>query len=89
MVNQHGIEVNPKKIKILLNMRSPSKPKEVQSLKGRLVALIQFISKVIEKCLSFFKFLREEKGSNRTRDVMRLPSAKEAFWTSSLLSKPK
>lgn len=29
IVNQHGIEENPKKVKALLNMRSPSKPKAV------------------------------------------------------------
>ena len=28
MVNQHGIETNPKKIKALLEMNSPKKPKK-------------------------------------------------------------
>ena len=32
MVTQKGIEVNPKKIQALVNMKSPTKPKEVQSL---------------------------------------------------------
>ena len=32
MVNQQGIEANPKKIQVLLNMKSPIKSKEVQSL---------------------------------------------------------
>lgn len=45
MVNQHGIEAKPDKIKTLLNMRSPSKPKEVQRLTSRLAALNRFISK--------------------------------------------
>ena len=34
MVNQRGIEANPKKIKALLEMSSPKKPKEVMSLAG-------------------------------------------------------
>lgn len=43
MVNQHWIEANPDKIKALLNMRSPSKPKEVQSLTSQLFVLSRFI----------------------------------------------
>ncbi|XP_022886895.1 uncharacterized protein LOC111402791 [Olea europaea var. sylvestris] len=37
MVNQREIEANPEKINALLEMRSPQKPKEVQSLMGRVV----------------------------------------------------
>ena len=44
MVNQHGIEANPEKIKALLEMSSPKKPKEVMSLIGKMVALIRFVS---------------------------------------------
>lgn len=35
MVNQHKIKANPNKIKALLSMRSPNKPKEVKSLIGQ------------------------------------------------------
>lgn len=38
MVNQRGMKANLDKIKALLGMRSPCKPKEVQSLMGHLVA---------------------------------------------------
>lgn len=58
IVNQGGIEVNPEKIKALIEMRSPQKPKEVQRLTGKSTALNRFISKAIEKCLSFFKILK-------------------------------
>ena len=34
MVTQRGIEVNSEKIQALINMKSPTKPKEVQSLAG-------------------------------------------------------
>ena len=61
MVNQGGIEANPEKIQALLNMRSPSKTKEVQSLTGRVVALNRFISKATDKCLPFFKPLKGNK----------------------------
>lgn len=61
MVNQRGIEANPKKIQALLDMTSPSKPKEVQSLTGRVAALSRFILKVTDRCLPFFEVLNGAK----------------------------
>ncbi|XP_022858883.1 uncharacterized protein LOC111379689 [Olea europaea var. sylvestris] len=58
MVNQREIEANPDKIRALLNMRSPLKPKEVQNLTGRLVALSRFIS----KCEAALQGLKEHLG---------------------------
>ena len=62
MVNHRGIEANPKKIQALIDMWSPSKTKEVQSLTGRVAALSRFISRATDKCLPFFDSL---KGSKR------------------------
>ena len=42
MVNHRGIEANPEKIQALIDMRSPSKMKEVQSLTGRVTAFNKF-----------------------------------------------
>ena len=39
MVNQCGIEANPKKINALLEMSSPKKPKVVMSLASRVATL--------------------------------------------------
>ena len=39
MVNKHGIEANPEKIKALLEISLPKKPKKVISLTGRVAAL--------------------------------------------------
>ena len=39
MVNQHGIKANLEKIKALLEMSSPKKPKEIMSLLGRVATL--------------------------------------------------
>ena len=61
MVNQQGIKANPEKIQALLDMRSPSKTKEVQSLIGRVAALNRFISKATDKCLPFFESLKGNK----------------------------
>ena len=67
MVNQRGIKANLEKIQALLdmrsllNMRSPSKTKEVQSLIGRVAALNRFISKATDKCLPFVESLKGNK----------------------------
>ena len=58
MVSQRGIELNPKKVKAILDMVSPKIVKEVQRLMGRVVALNRFVSKAINKCLPFFKVLK-------------------------------
>ena len=61
MVNHRGIEANPEKIQALIDMRSPSKMKEVQSLTGRVAALNRFISRATDKCLPFFDSLKGNK----------------------------
>ena len=59
MVSQRGIEVNPDKIKAVLEMTPPRTIKEVQSLTGRVAALNCFVSRATDKCLPFFKTLRK------------------------------
>ena len=56
-----GLEANPEKIRTLLEMQSPRKPKEVQSLEGRVTALSQFVSRATNKCLPFFDALKGGK----------------------------
>ena len=61
MVNHRGIKANPKKIQSLIDIWSPSKTKEVQSLTGRVAALSKFISRATDKCLPFFDSLKGNK----------------------------
>ena len=61
MVNQRGIEANPKKISTLLEMSSPRKPKEVMSLADRVVALSRFVSPTTDRCAPFFDVLKGSK----------------------------
>ncbi|KAL0403949.1 UNVERIFIED_CONTAM: Retrovirus-related Pol polyprotein from transposon [Sesamum radiatum] len=61
MVTQRGIEVNPLKIKAIIDMKTPTCLNEVQRLTGRIAALSRFISKSAEKSLPFFKTLRKAK----------------------------
>ena len=61
MINHRGIEANLEKIQAFIDMQSPSKMKEVQSLTGRVVALSRFILRAIDKCLPFFDSLKGNK----------------------------
>ena len=59
MVSQRGIEANSKKVKAILDMTSLRSVKEVQRLMGRVAALNRFISRATDKCLPFFKTLKQ------------------------------
>nr|XP_023929841.1 uncharacterized protein LOC112041170 [Quercus suber] len=59
MVSRRGIEVNPEKVQAIINMASPKTVKEVQKLIGRIAALNRFVSRATDKCLPFFKTLRQ------------------------------
>ena len=59
IVNHRGIEANPDKIKVMLDMPSPSGIKEVQRLTGRIVALSRFVSRASDKCQPFFQVLKK------------------------------
>ena len=59
MVSQRGIEVNPEKIRAIMEMTLPTSIKEVQSLNGKVAALNRFISRVTDKCLPFFYTLKK------------------------------
>ena len=59
MVSQRGIEANPEKVQAILNMTSPKTVKEVQKLIGRIAALNRFVFKATDKCLPFFKTLKQ------------------------------
>ena len=61
MVNHRGIEANHTKIQALLDIESPCKFKEVQSLIGCFAALNRFISRATDKCQPFFHALRKGK----------------------------
>jgi hypothetical protein len=52
-----GIEANPEKIRTIKAMRPPTGIKDVQKLAGSLAVLSQFISKLAERALPFFKLL--------------------------------
>ena len=59
MVSQRGIEVNPEKVRAIMESEPMRTVKKVQSLNGKIVALNRFVSKVTDKCLPFFHTLRK------------------------------
>ena len=59
IVNNRGIEANPEKIKVVIDMPLLSNIKEVQRLTGRIAALSRFVSKANDKCQPFFQVLKK------------------------------
>ena len=58
-MSQRGIEANPEKVQAIREMTSPKNVKEVQKLARRIAALNKFVFKATDKCLPFFKTLKQ------------------------------
>ena len=71
IVSQRGIEANPDKVKVIIKVKSPKIVKEVQSLIGKVVALIRFISRAMDKCMPSFKVLK--KAFRWTDEIKGVP----------------
>ncbi|XP_043705563.1 uncharacterized protein LOC122655434 [Telopea speciosissima] len=67
MVSRRGIEANPSKIKAILEMHRPRRVKELQELMGRIAALGRFISTLGDRCLPFFKALKNRAKERKTK----------------------
>ena len=59
IVNNRGIEANPNKIKVVLDMLPRSTIKDVQRLTGRIAALSCFVFRASDKCRPFFQVLKK------------------------------
>lgn len=59
MVSHRGIEVNPEKVRAIMELELPKTIKDMQKLNGKIAALNKFVSKVTDKCLPFFRTLRK------------------------------
>ena len=59
MVSQRGIEVNPEKVRAIMELAPPKTVKEVQSLNGKTASLNRFVSRATDKCLPFFRTLKK------------------------------
>ena len=59
IVNSRGIEANPDKIKVVLDMQPPLNTQEIQLLTGRIAALSRLVSRSSDKCQPFFQVLKK------------------------------
>ena len=59
VANNRGIEANPNKIKVVLDMLPPSNVKDIQRLTERIAALSHFVSRTSDKCRPFFQVLKK------------------------------
>ena len=59
IINSRGIEANPYKIKVVLDMQLPSNTKEIQLLVRRIATLSCFVSRSNDKCQPFFQVLKK------------------------------
>ena len=90
IVNACGIEANPDKIQALIDMPSPRKHKDIQSLTGRMAALSRFISKSTDRCLPFFNLLRGGKKFEWTEECeLAFQELKKHLAEPPILSKPE
>ena len=55
------IEINPSKIKAILDMPSPKSEKEIRGFLGQLQYISQFITKLTSTCEPIFKLLRKNE----------------------------
>jgi hypothetical protein len=59
IVSHRGIEVNPEKIKAILDISRPNDLKDVHRLTGCVVAVSRFISRLGEKALPLYKLMKK------------------------------
>ncbi|GKV18246.1 hypothetical protein SLEP1_g28653 [Rubroshorea leprosula] len=89
VVSKKGIEVNLEKVQAVRQMEPPKTVKDVQRLTGRVAALHRFIARSAEKCLHFFKALREPKNFPWTAECQKaFDELKQYLASAPLLSKP-
>nr|XP_009388298.1 PREDICTED: uncharacterized protein LOC103975116 [Musa acuminata subsp. malaccensis] len=68
IVHERGIDTNPEKVQAIINMQSPRTIKDLQQLNGRLVALSRFLARSGDRCLPFFKALKNPKNFQWTSE---------------------
>ncbi|XP_034690516.1 uncharacterized protein LOC117918102 [Vitis riparia] len=61
MVSERGIEVDPDKIKVILNMPAPKTEKEIKGFLGKLQYISRFIARLTDICEPIFRLLRKNQ----------------------------
>ena len=61
MVNERGIEVDPNKIRLILNMLMPRIEKDIRGFLGILQYISRFIVRLTDICEPIFRLLRKSQ----------------------------
>ena len=59
IVSHRGIEVNPEKIKAILNISRPTCMKDIQWIMGYVAAVSRFVSRLGEKAMPLYRLLKK------------------------------
>ncbi|RVW37750.1 Retrovirus-related Pol polyprotein from transposon 17.6 [Vitis vinifera] len=61
IVSEHGIEVDPEKIRAILDMPAPRTEREIKGFLGRLQYINRFIVRLTDICEPIFRLLRKNQ----------------------------
>ena len=71
IVSKRGIKVDPKKIRVILEMSAPRTEKEIKGFLGRLQYISRFITKLTNICEPIFHLLRKNQPTIWNDDCQR------------------
>ncbi|XP_050125699.1 uncharacterized protein LOC126602934 [Malus sylvestris] len=90
LVTQRGIEAHPKQMQAIIEMKSPTTLKEIQSLTGRAAALNHFLSRSTNRCKPFFKAIKRAQRDKWDEECEKaFQDLKNYLTPPPLLSKPE
>jgi hypothetical protein len=90
IVSHRSIEVNPEKIKAILEISQPNDLKDVQRLTGSVAAVSKFISCLGEKALPLYKLMKKSDKFVWTNEAdAALKDLKRVLSTAPILAAPK
>jgi hypothetical protein len=90
IVSHRGIEVNPEKIKAILDISRPNDLKDVQRLTGCMAAVSRFINRLGEKALPHYKLMKKSDKFIYTDEAdAALKDLKRVLSTAPVLAAPE
>ena len=90
IVSERGIEVNPDKIKAIMDIKRPTCLKDIQCLTGSVAVVSRFISRLGDKALPLYRLLKKSDKFEWTEEAeTALAQLKEALVSAPILAAPK
>ena len=89
IVSERGLEVNPEKIRAIIDIKKPTCLKDVQKLTGSAAAVSRFISRLGDKALPLYRLLKKTKTFVWTEEAdAALAQLKDALVSAPILASP-